>query len=130
MEPHEASFLEPLERVFASMRRIATGYTQLVITDARRAAIQLAWLVGAGILVSVLVVTAWLAAVAGLAVWLFGEGLSWPSVLGVAALLNLVAAALVGWRMRGVFSRSPFEATLNQLKSKQEPAHAHEREIT
>jgi uncharacterized membrane protein YqjE len=130
MENHEASFLEPLERVFASMRRIATGYTQLVITDAQRAGIQLAWLVGAGILVSVLVVTAWLAGVVGLAVWLLGEGLSWPSVLAVAALLNLIAAALIGWRMKGVFSQAPFAATLNQLKSKHAPERAHEPEIT
>ena len=129
-EPHEASFLEPLERVFASARRIASGYAQLAITDAQRAAIQLAWLVGAGILVAVLVVTAWLAGVVGLAVWLFGEGLSWPSVLGVAALVNLIAAALVVWRMKGVFSQSPFAATLNQLKSKHAPARAHEPEIT
>jgi uncharacterized membrane protein YqjE len=129
-EPHEASFLEPLERVFASMRRIASAYAQLAITDAQRAAVQLAWLVGAGILISVLVVTAWLAGVVALAVWLFGEGLSWPSVLIVAALLNLVGAGLVVWRMKGVFSQSPFAATLNQLKSKHASVQPNEPEIT
>ena len=94
-ETHDTSFLEPLELTFASMRRLATNYALLGVLDARRAAMQFAWLIGAGILVCVLVVTAWLAAVVALSVWLFGQGLSWPAVLLWAALLAGLALTFV-----------------------------------
>ena len=123
--PHETSFLEPLERMFATLRRIATNYALLAVLDARRAATQLAWLIGAGILIAVLVVTAWLAGVVALAVILLGRGLSWPAVLGVAALLNLVGAGLVVWRVKNVFDQAPFAALLRQIKA--EPPLAEKR---
>jgi uncharacterized membrane protein YqjE len=118
LNSHESSFLEPLERAFATLRRMGSDYAQLAVMDVRRASIQLAWLVGAGILIAVLVVTAWLALVVAGAVWLLGKGMSWPGVLAIAALLNLVAAAGVMWQVKGVFEHAPFAATLRQLKSK------------
>jgi uncharacterized membrane protein YqjE len=123
-ESHEASFLEPLERVFASLRRMASNYATLAIVDLRRATIQLAWLVGSGIVIAVLVVTAWLALVVALAVLLLGNGMSWPAVLGVAALLNLVGAGIVVWCVKSVFEEAPFAATLKQIKTAGgEPEH-------
>ncbi|MEN3354810.1 MAG: hypothetical protein V7640_2968 [Betaproteobacteria bacterium] len=114
---HATSFLVPIERVFSTLRRMASDYAQLVVMDVRRAAIQLAWLVGAGILISVLAVTAWLALVVAFSIWLFGQGMSWPGVLAIAAVLNLVGAVIVVWRVKGVFQHAPFSATLRQLKS-------------
>ncbi|MDB5903674.1 MAG: hypothetical protein JWM26_2552 [Betaproteobacteria bacterium] len=119
-ESHEASIMEPIERTFAALRRLATNYALLGVLDMRRAAVQFAWLIGAGIMMTVLVVTAWLALVVALAVWMFGQGLSWPAVLSIAALLNLAAAAFVGWRVKHIFDQKPFSATLRQLKA--EPA--------
>ena len=116
-ETHETSFLEPMERAFASLRRLATNYALLGVLDARRAAMQFAWLIGAGILITVLVVTAWLAGVVALAVWLFGKGMSWPAVLCIAAALNLVGAALVGMKVKKVFDQKPFSALMRQIKA-------------
>ena len=116
-ESQETSFLEPIERTFASLRRLATNYALLGVLDARRAAMQFAYLIGAGILITVLVVTAWLAAVVALAVWLLGQGMSWPAVLCTAAGLNLVGAAVVGWRVKHVFEEKPFSALLRQIKA-------------
>lgn len=113
----ETSFLEPIERTFASLRRLATNYALLGVLDARRAAMQFAWLIAAGILITVLVVTAWLAGVVALAVWMLGRGMSWPGVLGIAALLNLVGAAIVAWRVKHVFDQKPFSALLRQIKA-------------
>ena len=123
IEMHEASFLEPLERVFATLRRMACNYALLAVHDLRRASIQFAWLIGACILVSVLVVTAWLAGIVALSIVLFGKGMSWPGVLCAAAGLNLVAAGLVVWRVSHVFEHMPFAATLRQIK-----AHAPDEE--
>jgi uncharacterized membrane protein YqjE len=119
-ESHEASIMEPIERTFAALRRLATNYALLGVLDMRRAAVQFAWLIGAGITITVLVVTAWLAGVVAVAVWLLGQGMSWPAVLSIAALLNLVAAAVVGWKVKHIFDQKPFSATLRQLKA--EPA--------
>ena len=122
-ENHE-SFLEPLERVFASLRRMASHYATLAVVDMRRATIQLAWLVGSGIVIAVLVVTAWLAGVVALAVLLLGNDMSWPAVLGIAALLNLVGAGVVVWCVKSVFEEAPFAATLKQIKAaSSEPEH-------
>jgi uncharacterized membrane protein YqjE len=113
----EASFLAPFERVFATLRRMASNYATLAVLDVRRAAVQFAWLVAGGIFIAVLVVTAWLAAVVALAVVLIGKGMSWPAVLLIAGGLNLVGAAIVGVRIRHVFDKVPFSATLHQIKS-------------
>ena len=114
---HDTSFLEPIERTFSSLRRLATNYALLGVLDARRAALQFAWLIGAGILICVLVVTAWLAGVVALAVWLVGKGMSWPAVLCFAAALNLVGAALVGLKVKTVFDQKPFSALMRQIKA-------------
>jgi uncharacterized membrane protein YqjE len=117
LEAREASFLAPFERVFATLKRMASNYATLTILDVRRAAVQFAWLVAGGIFISVLLVTAWLAAVVALCGWLLDDVLTWPGVLAVAAALNIVGAAIVGMRLRAVFQHVPFEATLRQIKS-------------
>lgn len=116
MDSGEASFLAPFERVLATLKRIASNYATLAVLDIRRAAVQLAWLIAGGIFISMLVVTAWLAGVMALCVWLLGDVLTWPGVLLVAAGLNLVGAAIVAMRLKAVFSHVPFEATLRQIK--------------
>ena len=104
-------------RLLAVLAVVVVGILWMFgLFDLRRAAIQLAWLVGAGILIAVLVVTAWLAAVVAGAVWLLGQGMSWPAVLGIAALINLIGAGLVVWRVKDVFEHAPFSATLKQIK--------------
>lgn len=119
-EGEDQRMWEPLASAMSAFKRVAGSYAVLAVLDMRRAAVQLAWLVGAGIVITVLVVTAWLAAVVGLAAWLLGQGMSWPAVLFIAAALNVVAAVLVLLRMRNVFEAAPFAATLRQLKTDEE----------
>lgn len=116
-ETSDASFLAPFERVFTTFKRMASNYATLAVLDVRRAAVQFAWLVAGGIFIAVLVVTAWLAAVVALSVWLIGQNMSWPSVLLIAGGLNLIGAAIVGFRITRVFEHVPFSATLRQIKS-------------
>ena len=116
-EAQEASFLQPFERVFGTLKRMVSNYATLAVLDVRRAAVQFAWLVAGGIFIAVLVVTAWLAAVIALAVWLLGNGMSWPAVLLIAGALNLAGAALVALKLRSIFEHVPFAATLHQIQS-------------
>lgn len=119
----DTSMWEPLERALGSLKRVASHYAHLAILDMQRAAVQFAWLVAGGIVITVLLVTAWLAAVVALAVWLLGQGMSWPAVLVVAALLNVVAAVLVGLRLKVIFDEVPFAATMRQMKLEEPGSH-------
>lgn len=104
------------------IRELAVDYVSLAVVDARNAAIRLAWLLSAGLIVAVLVVTAWLALVAGALVWLLSSGVTWPAALGVAALVNVVGAVVLGFWIRGlVASDPPFAATLRQLRGEEAP---------
>jgi len=106
----------PLERVLQSARRLVHGYALLAVLDIRRATVQLVWLVGCGLVVAVLAVTAWLGMVVALITWLAGQNLSWPAILLIAAALNIAGAALLAWRMKALLTDKPFAATLRQLK--------------
>lgn len=116
-EPPEPGFLAPFERIMAALKRMLSNYSTLAVLDLRRAVVQFAWLIAGGIFITVLVVSAWLAAVVALAAWLLGAGLSWPAVLLIAGAINLVGAAIAGMRIKHVFEHVPFSATLRQLKS-------------
>jgi hypothetical protein len=105
-----------LGRLLAETRQLVSDYALLAVLDARRAAIRLAWLLSVGLIVAVLVVTAWLAGVAGAIVYMLGREMPWIAALGVAALLNLLAAgALVLW-MRRLVRELPFTALVRQLR--------------
>jgi uncharacterized membrane protein YqjE len=110
-----------LDRAWTRLRRLAADYAVLGVLDMRRAAVQLAWLVGAGIVIAVLVVSAWMAGVTALIAYLLAREMSWPLALVVAAVVNLVGAGLVGWRLKSVLSDVPFAATLRQLKAEAPP---------
>jgi hypothetical protein len=105
-----------LVRLLGEARQLVADYSLLAVLDARRAAMQLAWLLSSGLVVAVLVVTAWLALVVAGMVWLAGDAMSWPAALAIGALLNLAGAAALLWWMRHLLVEKPFEALLRQLK--------------
>lgn len=71
---------------------------------------------------AVLVVTAWLALVAGGIVLLLGQGTPWPLALAIAAVLNLVGAGALAWWMRNLVSEMPFNALVRSLRGEPPPA--------
>jgi Putative Actinobacterial Holin-X, holin superfamily III len=114
---------ELLAQLLGETRALVSDYAELAVLDARRAAIRLAWLLGTGPVVAVLVVTAWLALVAAGIVWMMGEGMSWIASLAIAALLNLVAAGALAWWGKHLATEMPFTELLRQLRGQppQEP---------
>ena len=111
-----------LGRLAGESRELVSDYALLAALDARRAAIRLAMLLGAVLIAAVLVVTAWMALVAGGIVFMLGQGASWIGALLVAALINLVGAGALGWWVRNLMSEMPFTALVRQLR-----AHAPEK---
>jgi hypothetical protein len=103
-------------RLLAEAKSLVTDYAELAVLDARRAAIRLAWLLGAVLVAAVLIVTTWMALVAAGVVFMLGHGASWVTALIVAAVLNVVGAALLGWWMLVLIKELPFTALLRQLR--------------
>jgi uncharacterized membrane protein YqjE len=113
-----ASLGEAVGRLVGEARQLVADYAELTVLDARRAAIRLAWILGAVLVAAVLIVTAWVVLIASGIVWAWGHGASWPTALAVAAVLNLIAAGLLGWFMLKLAKELPFTALLRQLRGR------------
>jgi len=107
---------QALGRLLGEARQLVADYAELTILDARRAAIRLAWILGAVLVAAVLIVTSWMGLVAAGIVFAWGRGASWPIALGIAALVNLVAAGVLGWFTFQLAKELPFTALLRQLR--------------
>ena len=109
---------EAIGGLLAEARSLVGDYAELAVLDARRAAIRLAWLLAAMLIATVLVVTTWMALIAAGVVIMLGQGASWASALAIAAVLNLVGAAALGWWMLALIKELPFTALLRQLRGR------------
>ena len=107
---------EVIGRLLGEARSLAADYAELAVLDARRAAIRLAWLLGAVLIAAVLVVTTWIALVASGILLLLGQGASWGTALAAAAVLNLAGAGILVWWMLALIKELPFTALLRQLR--------------
>lgn len=109
---------EAIGGLLAEARSLVGDYAELAVLDARRAAIRLAWLLAAMLVATVLVVTTWMALIAAGVMIMLGQGASWASALAIAAVLNLVGAAALGWWMLALIKELPFTALLRQLRGR------------
>ena len=107
---------ELIGRLLGEARSLVADYAELAVLDARRAAIRLAWLLGAVLVAAVLVVTTWMALVAA------GRGAdARPGrVLGHRARRRRGAqrrgAGALAWWMLALIKELPFTALLRQLR--------------
>jgi uncharacterized membrane protein YqjE len=115
-QPRAPGLGQLVGRLLAETRSLASDYAELAVLDARRAAIRLAWLLGAVLIVAVLVVTTWMAFVAAGVVLVIGHGASWATALIVAAVLNIAGAGALVWWMLALIKELPFTALLRQLR--------------
>ena len=112
---------EVIGRLLAEARSLVADYTELAVLDARRAAIRLAWLLGAVLVAAVLIVTTWMGLVAAAVVFMLGHGASWVTALIVAAVVNLAGAGALAWWMFALIKELPFTALLRQLRGNAPP---------
>src|SRR5262245_20235968 len=107
---------EVIGRLLGEARGLVADFAELAVLDARRAAIRLAWLLAAVLVITVLVVTTWMALIAAGVVFMLGKGASWVTALAIAAVLNVIGAAALGWWMFALIKELPFTALLRQLR--------------
>ena len=119
---------ETIGHLIGEARSLVVDYAQLAVLEARRAALNLAWLLGTVLVVAVLIVTAWMGLLAALIVWATSAGVSWAIAIAVAALVNIAAAAALAWWGRHLVAELPFSALMRQLRgdpAPEPPPHGH-----
>ncbi len=109
--------------VLRDIRNLASDHLELIALEAQRASLGLIKILCAAIVVSILVVTTWIALIASAIVWATSAGISWPWALLVAALTNLVVGAIIVFWIRGQVPELMFSATLRQLRRNALPAN-------
>jgi uncharacterized membrane protein YqjE len=121
------TYARPLERTpmtagtrlslaFANLKALVQDHALLAVLEVQRAGISLVKMIAAGIIISILAVTTWLALVAACIVLAIGEGADWALAIFVAAIVNLLVAGGVAlWAKRQVPDLL-FAATVRQLK--------------
>ena len=111
-----------LVALVSDTRQLVADFAHLAVLDARRAGVRLAMLLSAGLVIAILLITAWMGFVAAGIVWMFDRGVSWPLAIAIAALTNIAAAAALAWWARNLISEMPFTALLSQLRG-EAPRH-------
>jgi uncharacterized membrane protein YqjE len=121
-----------LSLAWMNVRGLVQNHALLAVLELQRAGISLVKMVAAGIVISILVVSAWMGLVAAAVVWAVGAGANWSIALLVAAIVNVaVAVGLAIWAK----SQIPdllFAATLRQLRKDaphSENEHAPNRSV-
>jgi uncharacterized membrane protein YqjE len=98
-------------------REVARDHLELAALEAQRAGLHLTRILSAAVVISILLVSAWLALVAGGIVWATNAGVSWPAALVAAAALNMAIALVLALWIRREVGEPIFAATLRQLHS-------------
>jgi uncharacterized membrane protein YqjE len=106
-----------LRGVWDEFRGLVREHAVLAVLEAQRAGLSFAYLIAAVLVISVLAVTAWLAVVTALILWLAGSGVPWPWVLLIGALLNVLGAVVIALWARKQALHMPFSATLRQFSA-------------
>jgi hypothetical protein len=106
-------------RITALVRDVGSlvrDHLELAALDAHRAAVGLTKLLTAAVVISILIVTAWITFVASAIVWATDAGVSWPVALLVAGVVNLVLAGGLAFWAKSQVGELAFGATLRQLR--------------
>lgn len=117
---------------FTHLKGLVQDHALLAVLEVQRAGISLVKMIAAAIVISILVVSAWMAIVAAAVVWAVGAGANWGLAILIAALVNIaVAVGLAFWAKKQVPDLL-FSATVRQLRKDvphEEASHAPDRSV-
>lgn len=121
-----------LSLAFANLKALVQDHALLALLEVQRAGISLVKMIVAGIVISILVVSAWMGIVAAIVGWAIGAGANWALAIMIAALVNIaVAVGLAFWAKKQVPDLL-FAATVRQLRRDAPPReneHAQDRSV-
>jgi uncharacterized membrane protein YqjE len=121
-----------LSLAFANVKALVQDHALLAVLEVQRAGISLVKMMVAGIVISILVVSAWMGIVAAIVAWAVGEGANWALAILIAAVVNIaIAVGLALWAKKQVPDLL-FAATVRQLRRdvpSKEDEHAPDRSV-
>jgi len=115
-----------------NVKGLVQNHALLAVLELQRAGISLVKMVAAGIVITILVVSAWMGLVAAAVVWAVGAGANWGVALLVAAIANIAIAVGLGFWAKSQIPDLLFAATLRQLRKDaphSENEHAPNRSV-
>jgi uncharacterized membrane protein YqjE len=117
--PYASGYSSPSSKLalaWTNVKGLVQDHALLAVLELPRAGISFVKMVAAGIIISILVISAWMGLVAAAVVWAVGAGANWSVALIVAAIVNIaVAFGLALWAKKQIPDLL-FAATLRQLK--------------
>lgn len=116
-----ASASSKLSLAWTNVKGLVQDHALLAVLELQRAGISLIKMVAAGIIISILVVSAWMGLVAAAVVWAVGAGASWGLALVVAAVVNILVAVALAFWAKSQIPDLLFAASLRQLRRDMPP---------
>ena len=117
---------------FTHLKGLVQDHALLAVLEVQRAGISLVKMIAAAIVISILVVSAWMAIVAAAVVWAVGAGANWGLAILIAALVNIAIAVGVAFWAKKQIPDLLFSATVRQLRKDvphEEASHAPDRSV-
>ena len=105
-----------LSLAWTNVKGLVQDHALLALLELQRAGISLVKMVAAGIIISILIVSAWMGLVAAAVVWAIGEGANWGLAILIAALVNIAVAVGLAFWAKSQIPDLLFAATLRQLR--------------
>ena len=130
--PGSTASASKVSLAWMNVRGLVQNHALLAVLELQRAGISLVKMVAAGIVISMLVVSAWMGLVAAAVVWAVGAGANWGLALLVAAIANVAVAVGIGFWAKSQIPDLLFAATLRQLRKDaphSESEHAPNRSV-
>ena len=127
-----ASTTAKLSLAWSSLKGLVANHALLAVLELQRAGISLVKMVAAAIIISILIVSAWMGLVAAAVVWAVGAGANWGVALLIAAIANIVVAVGIAFWAKKQIPDLLFAATLRQLRKdvpNSENEHAPNRSV-
>lgn len=121
-----------LALAWTSLRGLVQDHALLAVLEVQRASISLVKMVAAAIIISILVVSAWMGIVAAGVVWAIGAGANFGLAILIAALVNIALAVGLAFWAKKQIPDLLFSATLRQLRKDaphKENEHAPDRSV-
>lgn len=117
---------------FTHLKGLVQDHALLAVLEVQRAGVSLVKMIAAAIVISILVVSAWMAIVAAAVVWAVGAGANWGLAILIAALVNIAVAVGLAFLAKKQIGDLLFSATIRQLRKDvphKEASHAPDRSV-
>jgi hypothetical protein len=125
--PADSGLLEQVQSLWQALRGLAHDELTLAALETRLAARSLVTMIAAGVMVALLLVSAWLGLAGAVVLWLISIGVTASIAMLLAVAGNLVFALILYDVIRRQSRHLQFPATLRSLRPAPSRLHASEK---